>query len=100
MSASLHQSGRGHRNGSSQSKRKKLFDGTTFQGWHGDTVNFFRIEDGAIVGGSLTKEVPHNVFLTTDQTYDGFLLTLEFRLLGEDVNAGIQFRSQPITMKW
>ncbi len=77
-------------------EEKRLFDGATFQGWQGDTVNFFRIEDGALVGGSLMKAVPHNAFLTTEQPYDNFLLTLEFRLLGDNANAGIQFRSERI----
>lgn len=73
-----------------------LFDGKTFKGWDGDTVNFFRIENGAIVGGSLEKNIPHNAFLTTNQSYDDFLLKLKFKLLGEDTNAGVQFRSQRI----
>ena len=30
-----------------------LFDGKDFAGWEGDTEKTWRIEDGAIVGGSL-----------------------------------------------
>jgi hypothetical protein len=72
---------------------ESLFDGKTFQGWEGDTVNFFRIEEGAIVGGNLEKDIPHNAFLCVQQMYDNFVLTLQFKLLGENTNAGIQFRS-------
>lgn len=72
---------------------ESLFDGKTFRGWEGDTANFFRIEEGAIVGGSLEKDIPHNAFLCTRQTYDNFVLTLQFKLLGQHTNAGIQFRS-------
>ncbi len=79
-----------------QPEQKTLFDGSTFQGWRGDTANFFRIQDGAIVGGNLNDKIPHNAFLTTEQPYDNFLLSLQFKLLGEDPNAGIQFRSERI----
>jgi len=72
-----------------------LFDGRTFQGWEGDTAKTWRIEDGAIVGGSLTTEVPHNEFLRTTRSYANFVLKLRFKLVGTGfVNAGIQFRSQ------
>lgn len=76
-----------------QTSGESLFDGKTFEGWEGDTANFFRIEDGAIVGGSLEKDIPHNAFLCTQQTYDNFVLTLQFKVLGKQTNAGIQFRS-------
>ncbi|MHC5075303.1 MAG: 3-keto-disaccharide hydrolase [Planctomycetota bacterium] len=51
-----------------------IFDGKTFNGWEGD-LNWFRIEDEAIVAGTLEKEVPLNFFLA---------------------NAGIQFRSRRV----
>lgn len=73
-----------------------LFDGKTFQGWEGDTTHTWKIEDRALVGGSLTKTVPHNDFLVTTQPYEDFILSLKFKLLGDEgfVNAGIQFHSQ------
>lgn len=73
-----------------------LFDGKTFSGWEGDTTGTWRIENGAIVAGSLTETVPHNDFLCTTRSYDDFVLRLKFKLLGTEgfVNAGVQFRSQ------
>jgi hypothetical protein len=73
-----------------------LFDGRTFTGWSGDTTRTWRIEDGAIVGGSLTETVPRNDFLTTTRAYGNFILRLEFRLEGTEgfINSGVQFRSQ------
>ena len=41
-----------------KNKPRPLFDGRTFDGWEGDTKNSFRIEDGAIVGGSLKGARP------------------------------------------
>jgi hypothetical protein len=73
-----------------------LFDGKTFAGWEGDTQKTWRIEDGALVGGSLTETVPRNDFLVTTRTYGNFILTLRFKLEGTEgfINGGVQFRSQ------
>lgn len=72
-----------------------LFDGKTLNGWDGDR-EWFRVEDGAIVGGKLNQKIPHNFFLSTQQSYSDFELTLEFRLTGGGTNAGVQIRSQRI----
>jgi len=74
---------------------KPLFDGESFSGWEGD-MNWFRIEDGAIVAGSLEKEIPHNMFLCTTKEYGDFELKLEIKLIGLGDNSGIQFRSRRI----
>jgi pimeloyl-ACP methyl ester carboxylesterase len=75
----------------------KLFDGTSFAGWEGDTKTTFRVVDGAIVGGSLTETVPTNMFLCTTRTYSDFVLRLKFKLVGTGfVNAGVQVRSRRI----
>ncbi|HEX7448640.1 MAG TPA: DUF1080 domain-containing protein [Pirellulales bacterium] len=73
-----------------------LFDGKTFEGWRGDTQHTFRIEQGAIVGGSLKARVPRNEFLTTEKEYGDFELKLKFKVLGEGANAGVQIRSRRI----
>jgi len=74
-----------------------IFDGETFRGWEGD-LDSFRIEDGAIVAGSLERKIPHNVFLCTEPEYGDFELRLRFRLLGDPrhANAGVQIRSRRI----
>ena len=72
-----------------------LFDGKGFDGWEGN-YRYFRIEDHALVGGMLYAKIPRNQFLATHRSYRDFELQLEFKLLGEDTNAGIQLRSQRI----
>ena len=73
-----------------------IFDGKTFEGWEGD-LKIFRIEDNAIVGGSLKDKVARNDFLCTRKTYGNFELRLKVKLLGGDAaNAGIQFRTKRI----
>ncbi len=78
------------------SKGVSLFDGKTFENWEGD-LKVFRIEDGAIVGGTLKDKVAHNEFLASKKEYGDFELRLKFKLLGgEKANAGIQIRSRRI----
>ncbi len=76
-------------------KPRPLFDGKTFAGWEGN-MKIFRIEDGAIVGGSMKAALPNNEFLCTPQRYSDFVLRAKFKIQGEKVNAGIQFRSERI----
>lgn len=84
--------------GQSKAKRVQLFDGKTFKGWQGDTLHTWRIQDGALVGGSLTETVPHNEFISTTESYDNYVLKLKFKLTGHDgfINGGVQFHSQRI----
>lgn len=72
-----------------------LFDGRTFDGWNGN-LDWFRIEDGAIVAGTLDRPIPRNEFLATDAEYGDFELKLKFKLLGKFTNAGVQVRSRRI----
>src|SRR5688572_25018639 len=84
--------------GPAQSPQKPvpLFDGRTFTGWEGDTKGTWRIQEGAIVGGSLTTQVPRNEFLTTTRSFGDFVLRVRFKLAGTEgfINGGVQLRSQ------
>lgn len=73
-----------------------LFDGKTFAGWEGDTLNTWRIENGTIVGGSTEHMVPNNDFLCTTRPYENFILKLKIKLIGAEgfINSGIQFHSK------
>ncbi len=77
----------------------KLFDGKSFKGWEGDTLKTWRIENGALVGGSLVTKVPNNEFLCTTRSYANFDLKLKFKLTGTEgfINTGVQFRSKRLT---
>jgi hypothetical protein len=72
-----------------------LFDGKTLAGWEGKE-SIFRVENGAIVAGSLKENIKNNEFLCSKKDYGDFELRLEAKLIGAGENAGIQFRSERI----
>lgn len=78
-------------------KTVRLFDGKSFNGWEGN-LKLFRVEDGALVGGSLKEPIARNEFLCTKQEYGDFVLRLKVKLVGDPAkaNAGIQFRTRRI----
>lgn len=61
-------------------------------GWEGD-LRWFRIEAGAIVGGSLTQACPRNEFMATTSPYADFELRVKAKVVAGRGNGGIQFRS-------
>ena len=75
-----------------------MFNGQNFSGWEGDTINAWRIENSALVAGSLDTKAPRNDFLSTVKPYTDFKMTFKFKLEGTEgfVNAGVQFRSERI----
>jgi 3-keto-disaccharide hydrolase len=81
-----------------------IFDGKTLNGWDCDS-DFWRAEDGAIVGESKLDHQPkQNIFCIWKggQPAD-FELKLQYRLTGtNDGNSGIQYRSieRPDIAKW
>ena len=75
-----------------------LFDSQTFDGWEGDTNQTWRVDQGELVGGSLTARVPRNEFLCTTRPFTNFVLRLKFKLTGKSgfINGGVQFRSRRV----
>ncbi len=80
---------------SAETASNMLFDGASFDGWEGVNA-FFRVEDGAIVAGSMERAIPQNEFLCTVERFSDFKLVLETRLVGDQTNAGIQFHTERI----
>lgn len=72
-----------------------VFDGDSLTGWSGDKT-IFRVQDGAIVAGTLDAKVARNEFLTLAKDYADFELRLSARIIGNDGNAGVQIRSRRI----
>lgn len=71
-----------------------LFDGTTLNGWSGDS-RFWSVQGGAITGTTTTEQpLDANSFLIWRDALDDFELKLKFRIEGG--NSGIQYRSQDL----
>ena len=83
---------------SASAEPSSLFDGKTFTGWEGDIGTVWRIEDDALVAGSLEKPQKDNNFLATIKRFTDFELTLKWKLEGTEgfVNGGVQFRTERI----
>jgi len=73
-----------------------LFDGKTLEGWDYDP-KVWRVEDGAITGGSRTEKVKTNYFISTKKSFHNFELKLKIKCSGDPatglINSGIQVRS-------
>ncbi len=74
---------------------QSLFDGKSLDGWEGN-LKLFHVEDGAVVGGTLSEPIARNEFLCTREEYGDFELRLKFKIVGKGANAGAQFRSRRI----
>jgi hypothetical protein len=76
-----------------------LFDGRTLAGWEGD-LKWWRLQDGALTGGSLTEKVPRNFFLATTRSFQNYDLRLRLKLTGVPgtgmINSGVQIRSERV----
>lgn len=74
-----------------------LFDGKTLEGWEARAgeEKWWKVQDGAITGGSMEEKVPINTFLTSKKSYENFELTYRLRLVKGDgfQNSGMQIRS-------
>ena len=73
-----------------------LFDGKTFEGWefrNNDNAKVFRIEDGAIVGGSMKEKILRTEYIVTAKEYGDFTLRLQAKCIGKTSNGGVQVRS-------
>jgi HEAT repeat protein len=71
-----------------------VFDGVSLKGWK-QSGKVFRVEEGAIVGGSLEKAIGRgNDYICLEGEYGNFELRLEARIKGTDSpNGGIHLRS-------
>ncbi len=74
-----------------------MFDGKSLDGWEGN-AKYWRVQDGALTGGSLTETMPHNDFLATTKDFENFIVRMKIKLVGAGgfVNSGFQIRSQRV----
>ncbi len=80
-----------------------LFDGKTLANWQimPEDKDIWRIEDGLLTGGSLTKRSVKTTFINSKQSYQNFDLRFKIRLQGNGglINSGMQVRSMRLPGK-
>lgn len=78
-------------------KPTPLFDGKTLTGWEGDPA-IWRVENGALTGGSLTETIKVNQFLASTRAFSNFIVRFQIKLIGTEgfVNSGFQIRSERV----
>jgi hypothetical protein len=74
-------------------KLVSIFDGKTLEGWtQKNGTATYVVKDGAILG--TTKEGSPNSFLCSNKLYGNFDLQFEVKLINNELNSGVQIRSQ------
>ncbi len=68
-----------------------IFNGQDLSGWHG-TDGLWTVEDGELVGR--TAGLKRNEWIVSDLAVEDFHLTIEVKLVNNEGNSGIQFRSE------
>jgi hypothetical protein len=76
-----------------------IFDGRTLNGWQGQDMSFWSVEDGAITGTISSEHAPklNQYLIWQGGMLDDFELKLTFRLRSTNspaVNSGFQFRNR------
>lgn len=71
----------------------QLFNGKTLEGWNGNK-ELWKVQDGELVG--LSKGLARNEFLVSDMLARDFKLTFEIKLVKNEGNSGVQFRSKAV----
>ncbi|AMV39172.1 PVC-type heme-binding CxxCH protein [Planctomyces sp. SH-PL62] len=70
-----------------------FFNGKDLTGWVGDPA-LWSVEDGQIVGK--TPGLDHNEFLRSEMSARDFRLTFQVKLVRNEGNSGVQFRSEAL----
>ncbi len=80
--------------GGSAGEEKAFFNGNDLTGWEA-TTDYWRVEDGAIVGHS-AKRIPDTAYIWSGVEVRDFYLSVEVKLEPVTANSGVQFRSKKI----
>jgi putative membrane-bound dehydrogenase-like protein len=70
-----------------------FFNGRDLAGWSGES-SLWSVENGEIVGRS--PGLKSNTFLLSDLTAENFKLSLDIKLVKDEGNSGVQFRSESL----
>jgi len=73
---------------------KPLFNGKDLEGWEATKPELWSVKNGVIIGKQGKNQLKKNTFLATKQKYADFVLKASVRLVKDEGNSGIQFRTR------
>ena len=73
---------------------KPLFNGKDLEGWEATKPELWSVKDGMIIGKQGKNQLKKNTFLATKEKYADFVLKASVRLVKDEGNSGIQFRTR------
>ena len=73
---------------------KPLFNGKDLEGWEATYPELWTVKDGMIIGKQGKNQIKKNTFLATKKKFTAFILKASVRLLKDEGNSGIQFRTR------
>jgi hypothetical protein len=73
---------------------KPLFNGKDLQGWEATKPELWSAENGTIIGRQGKNQLKKNTFLAATGKYTDFILKVSVRLVRDEGNSGIQFRTR------
>jgi Domain of Unknown Function (DUF1080) len=73
---------------------RPLFNGKDLEGWVATKPELWSVKDGMIIGKQGKNEIATNTFLATKEKYTDFVLKASVRLVRDEGNSGIQFRTR------
>ncbi len=79
--------------GSDKDGFQPLFNGKNLDGWEASQPELWTVKDGMIVGNVQAGKLTANTFLATREKFSDFVLKVSVRLVKDEGNSGIQFRS-------
>jgi Domain of Unknown Function (DUF1080) len=73
---------------------KPLFNGKDLEGWEATEPELWSVKDGMIIGKQGKNQLKKNTFLATKEKFADFVLKASVRLIRDEGNSGIQFRTR------
>jgi hypothetical protein len=73
---------------------KPLFNGKDLRGWEATEPELWSVKDGVIIGKQGKNQIKKNTFLAAKGDYSDFVLRASVRLVRDEGNSGIQFRTR------
>lgn len=78
----------------------RLFNGSDFSGWEGQTEKYFSIQDGIIVARNEKENAPQaSTYLVTKKKYRNFRLIFESKLVTSEMHSGIALWGKTVEKK-